>query len=77
MHIKVSEKDCVGCRICELACSFQLTQEFNPEASKIRIYFGDNGELKIETKECECNRPLCIAFCPVHAMTITDSKERL
>ena len=74
MQLKVREKDCVGCRICELACSFQQTNEFNPEASKIRIYFGDDGELIIKTKECECDRPLCVELCPVHALTISDSQ---
>lgn len=71
MHIMVNEKICVGCRICELACSFELTQAFDPESSKIRIFFGDNGELKITTEQCTCNKPLCAEFCPVHALTVS------
>jgi Fe-S-cluster-containing dehydrogenase component len=74
MFIKVSAQKCVGCRICELSCSFELNREFNPINSKVRIYFKDSGEVEVRiNKECTClphGLPLCIQLCPTSAIQL-------
>ena len=40
--IKVDINKCVGCRICELVCSFFHTQDtYNPRQSRIRVFSDD------------------------------------
>ncbi len=70
-RFNVDEQKCVGCRICELACSFQRQQEFNPASSNIKIYFADDGRLSINVQNCDCTRPLCLDLCPVQALRPT------
>lgn len=70
-RFRVDAKKCVGCRICELACSFQHRQEFDPEASKIKVYFCDDGGLEIKVESCDCKQPLCVELCPVQALDPT------
>jgi anaerobic carbon-monoxide dehydrogenase iron sulfur subunit len=67
----VDETKCVGCRICELACSFQHKREFDPQSARIRLYFADAGAVVIEVGACDCTRPLCIELCPVQALRPT------
>ena len=75
MRLTINKNKCVGCRICELACSFHLKEEFNQEYSNIRIYFNDDGGLDIKILEsCSCNgKPLCVEFCPTD--TIIENEE--
>lgn len=69
MHrVNIDEKKCVGCRTCELACSFQHDRQFNPRNSKIRIFFADDGGLEIALSSCDCNNMSCVEFCPVQAI---------
>jgi len=72
MALIIDEKKCVGCRACELACSFSQNKEFCPENSNIRIYFTDEGNLEINIlKNCHClnkEMPLCVEFCPTKAI---------
>lgn len=74
MRLVVEESKCVGCRVCELACSFYLKKMYNPEASCIRIYFKDDGSLDINVSmDCLCLNtvyPPCVEFCPTHAITV-------
>jgi len=37
--MNILSKDCVGCRACELACSFHHKGVFNPEVSSIKSEF--------------------------------------
>jgi anaerobic carbon-monoxide dehydrogenase iron sulfur subunit len=62
---------CVGCRTCELACSFSHRQQFDPESAKIRIYFCDDGGLDIRVAACDCRQPLCLEMCPTQALRPT------
>lgn len=72
MKVHVNKDKCVGCRTCELACSFQKSGVFNPEKSNIRIYFDSEGGLDIKIQaSCDCSeveRPLCVELCPVGAI---------
>ena len=72
INIVVNEKKCVGCRICELACSFEKNREFNPENSTIKITFNEDASLNVELRaDCTCvskNKPLCVELCPQNAI---------
>lgn len=74
MVVSVNVDKCVGCRTCELACSFYNKGVFCPDESQVRICFTEKGELAIEVLDkCKCSGheiPLCIEFCPTDAITI-------
>jgi len=72
MKLIIDKNKCVGCRTCELICSFHHKKMFNPEYSSIRIFFNDNGELDIKLfPNCDCkDEPLCIEYCPTKAILI-------
>jgi anaerobic carbon-monoxide dehydrogenase iron sulfur subunit len=35
--INITAENCVGCRICQLTCSFLYTKTFNPSKARINI----------------------------------------
>ncbi len=72
MKLEVNAKKCVGCRICELICSFHHCNCFSPEKSDIRVSFDKNYNLTIKTNvlsTCDyCG--MCIEACPTGAVSI-------
>lgn len=72
MVLVVDKEKCVGCRTCELACSFYNKSFFCPDNSQIRVFFTEDGDLEIDVPyECNCSgkdEPLCAEFCPTHAI---------
>lgn len=72
MAIFVHKDKCIGCRTCELGCSFYSRGSFCPDNSLIRILFTSDGGLNIKLpNECKCSEedePLCIEFCPTNAI---------
>ncbi|KIX12789.1 4Fe-4S ferredoxin [Dethiosulfatarculus sandiegensis] len=62
---------CVGCRICELACSLSQKNLFNPQESNILVHITETGEVELEiVQECSCvgGRAYCAELCPVDAL---------
>ncbi len=73
MKITVDESKCMGCRTCELLCSFQMEKHFNPEQSLIKVSFDDDGGIHLEIPPmCDSNdcasEPFCARFCPTGAI---------
>jgi anaerobic carbon-monoxide dehydrogenase iron sulfur subunit len=71
--------NCCGCRACELACSFHLSNAFNPEASAIKVN-RYNGDLKLViNSSCDlCKEedfPLCVKYCPSGALKVCFTGE--
>lgn len=69
MRILTDTETCVGCRICELACSLHHAGSFLPEESSIRITRNNqNGEVNLFIDStCDlCQeeaQPLCLKYC--------------
>lgn len=75
MRIKADVNLCTGCRICSLACSFEMNKSFNPRQAKIyvnqeligvpkRIEFLNQCNVRIPDTCSEPDmEPLCIAYC--------------
>ena len=72
--VVINSQECTGCRICELACSFSHTNEFNPTRSRIRsIRTEEDGIVYTVPVLCQqCEDPICMDACPVSAIS-TDS----
>jgi Fe-S-cluster-containing hydrogenase component 2 len=73
-------KDCVGCRTCELACSYHLKGVFRPTASSIKVVDRQRGlgfAIAIYTQDeddhlaCDhchgINEPFCVKYCNIIA----------
>jgi carbon-monoxide dehydrogenase iron sulfur subunit len=70
MPITLKQERCVGCRLCELACSFARYGHFDPHQAAIRVTFADDGGLQVSISAAcaDCQRPLCVAYCPTGAI---------
>ena len=70
--LKYNSKKCTGCLSCELACSFQRLQLYNPEkaALKIRPSYGIDNPSAIYCRHCA--DPLCLKACEFGAMKIVN-----
>lgn len=66
--LMISPEKCTGCRTCELACSFQHTQEFNPERSRIKVLTWENAGFSIPMMCQQCDDAPCVRVCPVNAI---------
>jgi TPP-dependent indolepyruvate ferredoxin oxidoreductase alpha subunit len=67
-HVNCDSEKCVGCDICEYACSFEKEKVFNPRKSRIRsIRIGQTLNSAITCKACK-DAP-CIRVCPEKAIT--------
>lgn len=59
---------CIGCRICDLICSFVKEKGFNPLLSRIRtIRIEPSFNMSIAC--CLCEDPICVTSCPTKALS--------
>jgi TPP-dependent indolepyruvate ferredoxin oxidoreductase alpha subunit len=67
-HVDCDNDKCVGCDICEYACSFEKEKVFNPLKSRIRsVRINQTFNSAVTCKAC-INAP-CIKACPEGAIT--------
>ena len=66
--ITVNPNKCTGCRLCELACSFKNTGEFNPVRARIQV-IGYDELLPIPVTCFQCEKPYCLEVCPARAIS--------
>lgn len=77
----ISDK-CTACRSCEIACSFHFKKTFQPNSSKIKIFFdAPTGKIKISIeKGCdkckEEEEPLCAKYCAAGAIILRNNGEK-
>lgn len=61
-------KKCIGCKICELICSFSNAKEFSVSKSRIRSSV-DLREAVFYSAVCmHCEDPACLRACPCDAV---------
>ena len=71
-YVNCDSEKCVGCDICEYACSFEKEKAFNPLKSRIRsVRIGQTFNTAVTCKACK-DAP-CVTACPEEALT--QSKE--
>jgi len=80
-ELVIRENECIGCRICEIICSYHHKKVFSRKISSIHVKRVERrGEFKITIYSeginkriacdlCESEKmPLCIKFCPREAI---------
>ena len=67
LHIDPAK--CTGCLQCEMACSYENEQAFNPSKSRIKVFaFHEEGRFVPYTCT-QCAEAWCLHACPVEAIT--------
>jgi Fe-S-cluster-containing dehydrogenase component len=78
-RVYVVEDLCNGCRSCELACSFALSREFNPQKALIKITKVYSQGLDIPlvscNQQCKSQPPKCVEICPTGALFYATVEE--
>jgi len=71
-RIEVDINKCVGCRSCELACSYHHRKLFLPEISSIQVHFDYQYNVNVLISDsCDClEDPPCLAVCPTKAIRL-------
>lgn len=69
-RLVIYPEKCVGCKLCELACSFRHFGEFNPSISFItNVGFPDEPFFFVPLTCFQCERPYCAEACPKGALS--------
>ncbi len=78
--IKVDPEECIGCRLCELACVLHREKVYNPKNARIKVHFVGIPYLPVPviTRICDqCGgNPQCVAICPTGALTYEEENPR-
>ena len=68
---------CTGCLQCEMACSFQAEQSFNPAHSRIKVFtFHEEGRFAPYTCT-QCAEAWCLNACPVDAIRVGENDVKI
>lgn len=68
----ISPEKCIGCRTCELICSFEKNNDFNPRNSAVSVITYDEAALSVPMMCMHCEEPSCMKVCPVSAIAKSD-----
>ena len=67
-YLAVDIDKCVGCRICEVWCSFTKLGECGPAYSRITLYPIESEGVSVPIVCNHCEEAPCMAVCPVRAL---------
>lgn len=74
--LKFKQENCIGCNLCQLACSAAKELEFNPRLARLAIdsVYTDGGQkLEITGRICDlCGD--CVEVCPAEAIVIKNGQ---
>ena len=65
----IKPEKCLGCRTCELVCSFEHNQAFNPRFANVSVIAYEEAAISIPVMCMQCEKACCLAVCPVGAIT--------
>lgn len=65
----ISPEKCLGCRSCELACSFGRDNEFNPKHAAVSVLTYEEAAISVPIMCMQCEDAACAKVCPVGAIS--------
>lgn len=71
--LMISPEKCIGCRSCELACSFSKYNEFNPKHSAVTVITYEEAAVSVPVMCMQCDDAFCVKVCPVGASRKTEN----
>ncbi len=73
--VETHPEKCVGCRICQLYCSFLFTRKYNPSEARLSINRDDNQNIFEISFTDECNDcGLCAEYCMYGALEFKEKE---
>jgi len=67
--LMISPEKCLGCRSCELMCSFNKDGEFNPRHAAVSVLSYEEAGISVPVMCMQCENPSCMKVCPVGAIS--------
>lgn len=68
--LKLSTQQCVGCKICELSCSFAHFKAYSHDITNIHI-ITEESNCDFAPYACiQCQERSCVEACPVQALSV-------
>lgn len=67
--LMISPEKCIGCRSCELICSYNKIGEFNPKESAVDVLFCERTTISVPVMCMQCEDAACMKVCPVGAIS--------
>ena len=68
-QLQIKPEKCIGCRTCELVCSFGHFSQFNPKLANVKVFEYEQAAVAIPIMCLQCEDPSCLKVCPVHAIS--------
>lgn len=68
-QLMIKPEKCIGCRTCELVCSFGHYQQFNPKMANVTVMEYEAASIAIPVMCLQCEEACCMNVCPVKAIT--------
>ena len=67
-QLVVDPKRCVACRTCELVCSFEHNEEFNPRLANVSVFHYEEAAITVPIMCLQCDEASCAKVCPTGAI---------
>lgn len=78
--LSVDHEQCIGCRICELACSMSQKNTFCPGIAKIKVHLVGIPEVPVPVFSRHCDscggKPVCLKYCPVGCISFSEDNPK-
>ena len=68
-QLLIKPEKCIGCRTCELVCSFGHYGQFNPKMANVKVFEYEQAAVAVPVMCLQCEEPSCLKVCPVRAIT--------
>lgn len=69
----IKPEKCTNCRSCEIICSFNREQAFNPRQSAVTVIAYEEAAVSVPIMCLQCEDPTCMKVCPVGAISREES----
>ena len=76
-QLQIKPEKCIGCRTCELACSFGHYGQFNPKMANVTVMEYEKAAVAIPVMCLQCEDACCEKVCPVHAISTDANGARV
>ncbi|MCG8483184.1 MAG: 4Fe-4S dicluster domain-containing protein [Clostridia bacterium] len=65
----IAPKKCIGCKTCEVVCSFGKTMACNPKNAAVTVHDYEEVGIAVPMMCMQCEDAACMKVCPVSALT--------